>query len=237
MSSNIEDTGGLVIEPTSTVMADDIDDLLDEVESKFLAKAPAGPPYTSQNPPPVPKRKFSNPDTVKSRQAKIAAKQREKKEPEPEADSSINRGDSHELREAINDICGLPDTTEEIKRSGQANLLGHLSMPPPQKCFMVYLGGSSQYPGLSSSSAPRPCNNLRCTTCDFKVVMFNDLVWDKLTDHLFLRNNMPDYERLKQSLQRAKGWRAYACQCHCTSMNSLVEVRKHEILKWVCGSH
>lgn len=46
---------------------------------------------------------------------------------------------------------------------------------------------------------------MRCTSCDFKVVSFDDFEWDRSTDYLFLRNNAPEFERLKSNLNRKKG--------------------------------
>jgi len=46
---------------------------------------------------------------------------------------------------------------------------------------------------------------MRCTSCDFKVASFDDFEWDRSTDYLFLRNNAPDFERLKSKLNRKRG--------------------------------
>ena len=51
----------------------------------------------------------------------------------------------------------------------------------------------------------RACNALRCTSCDFNVEMFDDVIWDSKTDYLFLRNNVPNFEKLKVNLIRKKG--------------------------------
>ena len=52
------------------------------------------------------------------------------------------------------------------------------------------------------------CNQLRCTACDFRVCSFDNMVWSKDTSYLFLRNNTPDFEKLKSKLSRKKGCRA-----------------------------
>jgi len=46
----------------------------------------------------------------------------------------------------------------------------------------------------------RACDRLRCTDCDFKVSIYKDFIWDSSTDYLFLRNNMPDFSRLRAKL-------------------------------------
>ena len=51
----------------------------------------------------------------------------------------------------------------------------------------------------------RACDRLRCTSCDFQVVWFNDFVWHTRSDYLFFRNNVPDFGRLKKNLVRKKG--------------------------------
>lgn len=51
----------------------------------------------------------------------------------------------------------------------------------------------------------RSCDTLRCTSCDFKVASFDDFDWESSTDYLFLRNNAPDFDRLKSKLTRKKG--------------------------------
>lgn len=51
----------------------------------------------------------------------------------------------------------------------------------------------------------RTCDRLRCTDCDFNVLSFDDVHWASNTDYLFLRNNMPDYQRLKSKLKTKKG--------------------------------
>lgn len=51
----------------------------------------------------------------------------------------------------------------------------------------------------------RTCDQLRCTDCDFKVSTFDNFQWKKDTDYLFLRNNMPDFDRLRSKLMPKKG--------------------------------
>jgi hypothetical protein len=55
----------------------------------------------------------------------------------------------------------------------------------------------------------RPCNALRCTSCDFKVLALEDRRWDDTVDYLFLRNNMPDVQKLRAKLVPAKGARVH----------------------------
>lgn len=57
----------------------------------------------------------------------------------------------------------------------------------------------------------RACDQMRCTACDFKVSVFENLMWTKFTDYLFLRNNMPDFSRLKANLTHKPGSYSELC--------------------------
>ncbi|KAK3552008.1 hypothetical protein QTP70_031606 [Hemibagrus guttatus] len=106
-----------------------------------------------------------------------------------------------------------------------------------KKCCPVYLGGSSIASGVGTSVTQRACDQLRCTSCDFRVVMFDDQEWDSSCGYLFFRNNMPDCNKLRVKLTRKQGARAYACQCSWHSAITLSELRHIPKLKWVCGQH
>ncbi|GFY75239.1 protein C8orf37 homolog [Trichonephila inaurata madagascariensis] len=81
------------------------------------------------------------------------------------------------------------------------------------------------------------CDSLRCTSCDFKVSIFRDFAWDPSTNYLFLRNNMPDFEKVRSKLKVKRGWCAYGCQCHAMSVNVFMEMKKASHVKWVCAGH
>lgn len=63
------------------------------------------------------------------------------------------------------------------------------------KCYPVLLGGSDVGMGHCHSSVQRACNTLRCTSCDFRVIWFNDYCWHSSCDYLFFRNNVPEYDK------------------------------------------
>ncbi|GIY10249.1 protein C8orf37 homolog [Caerostris darwini] len=88
-----------------------------------------------------------------------------------------------------------------------------------------------------SISLHSACDSLRCTSCDFKVSIFRDYAWDPSTNYLFLRNNMPDFDKLRSKLKVKKGWCAYGCQCHAMSVNVFMELKKVSHVKWVCAGH
>lgn len=104
------------------------------------------------------------------------------------------------------------------------------------KCYPVLLGDPTIPLGLNKGDARKACSALRCTSCDFKVCMFDNVAWDDSCDYLFLRNNVPDFGKLQAKLSPTPGARAYACQCTWRSIHKLTPVRSDE-LKWVCGRH
>ena len=62
--------------------------------------------------------------------------------------------------------------------------------------------------GYSTGMAPRSCDNLMCLSCDFSVVSFDGWRWSNGgcdggsgADYLFLRNNYPDFQRLRDRIQ------------------------------------
>ncbi|KAL3859290.1 hypothetical protein ACJMK2_009515 [Sinanodonta woodiana] len=180
-------------------MADDIDDLLDEVETKYCTKERAG-------------------RGSKSRPAR-------------------RKTEEDDLDQVLNDICGdieyidtVPDKSTSRVRSNKEEKI----IKP--KCFPVYIGGSSCPQGVGNSFTKSTCDKLRCTDCDFRVVSFDNYAWHPDVDYLFLRNHVPDFQKLQAKLVKKNGSRAYCCQCRSTSVTELTEL-KDPTLKWVCGKH
>ncbi|XP_062254312.1 cilia- and flagella-associated protein 418 [Platichthys flesus] len=109
-----------------------------------------------------------------------------------------------------------------------------------RKCCPVFVGGSSVTNGVGTATSKRSCDRLRCISCDFRVLMFDDCEWDSSCDYLFLRNNVPDRQKLRDKLKKRRGFRAYACQCSWFSSSSSSEptaLGVHPQLRWVCGKH
>uniref|UniRef100_H2MKU7 Cilia- and flagella-associated protein 418 n=1 Tax=Oryzias latipes TaxID=8090 RepID=H2MKU7_ORYLA len=106
-----------------------------------------------------------------------------------------------------------------------------------RKCCPVFVGGSSVTNGVGTATSKRSCDQLRCVSCDFRVVMFDDCEWDQSCDYLFLRNNMPDCQKLRKKLKKKRGQRAYACQCSWFSASEPADLRDQPQLRWVCGKH
>lgn len=177
-------------------MAEDIDDLLEEVETKFLTK--------------------------------------DKKQSRSKSNRKEKRDNEYDIDDLLDDI-----KVEPIPKTSVASVSKDSTDFRPasgKKCFPVYLGGSSCSQGMANSFSQRACDKLRCTSCDFKVCSFDNFEWHSETDYLFLRNNVPDFHRLKSNLTPKNGCRAYCCQCSHRSIKDLTQLSDPQ-LKWVCGKH
>ncbi|XP_018427836.1 PREDICTED: protein C8orf37 homolog [Nanorana parkeri] len=111
------------------------------------------------------------------------------------------------------------------------------NQPHNKKCCPVYLGGTMISFGFGTHISERACSQLRCTSCDFSVLSFDDYKWDSSCDYLFFRNSMPEHSKLQSKMIRKKGTRAYACQCSWRSVYELTDLSKELQLRWVCGKH
>uniref|UniRef100_A0A3Q3VXV0 Cilia- and flagella-associated protein 418 n=1 Tax=Mola mola TaxID=94237 RepID=A0A3Q3VXV0_MOLML len=105
------------------------------------------------------------------------------------------------------------------------------------RCCPVFVGGSSVTNGVGTATSKRSCDQLRCTSCDFQVLIFDDCAWDVSCNYLFLRNNVPDQHKLRAKLKTRRGFRAYACQCSWFSALEPADLRGQPQLTWVCGKH
>ncbi|XP_076449196.1 cilia- and flagella-associated protein 418-like isoform X2 [Babylonia areolata] len=178
-------------------MADDIDDLLDEVETKYVDKKRSG--NESKRPKPVIRNNLDE-------------------------DISDILNDTHLDEKDVKRVTPVTENrTKPVTSSGQ-------------KCYPVFMGGSNHPTGLGTSISQRTCDQLRCTACDFKVCLFDNYKWASDTNYLFLRNNVPDFAKLKSKLSSAKGQRAYCCQCSWRTIKDLTSLEDPD-LKWHCGKH
>uniref|UniRef100_A0A673IYY2 Cilia- and flagella-associated protein 418 n=1 Tax=Sinocyclocheilus rhinocerous TaxID=307959 RepID=A0A673IYY2_9TELE len=157
-------------------MADDLDDLLDEVESKFCCSTSA------------------------SKQSTYALKQTDQKCANPEDKKQSRKQRCKKVQHDNDDIDAM---LQEILDEDYQPITFHETLTfSANRCCPVFLGGSSVPHGVGTSVSQRACNHLRCTSCDFSVIMFEDHEWDSSCDYLFFRNNMPDYHKLKAKLRR-----------------------------------
>ena len=87
------------------------------------------------------------------------------------------------------------------------------------------------------SHCSRCCNHLLCLSCNIDVVMFDNLAWMDEVDYLFLRNNIPDFGKLRTRMRNDRGTRAYACHCQWRSVRDVEEVTRRGRVSWVCKRH
>ncbi|XP_062898630.1 cilia- and flagella-associated protein 418 isoform X1 [Mobula hypostoma] len=199
-------------------MADDLDELLDEVELRFCrgGSAAAGAGREGEE------RTGGSP----GKEVKISSP----------SDETFQEED--DLNDLINDIFYDDPSISDLSMSSPGavtNCVGQRAKVT--KCSPVYLGGSSAPLGLGTNTSHRTCDQLRCTTCDFRVVILDNYEWSKSCDYLFFRNNIPDINKLKTKALRKRGVRAYACQCSWRSIQNLTDLKEEQQLRWVCGKH
>ncbi|XP_014768741.1 cilia- and flagella-associated protein 418 [Octopus bimaculoides] len=136
----------------------------------------------------------------------------------------------------LDDLLAETDDIKDYKADKQQKAVNPHSLDEVVKCFPVYLAGSHFPCGLSNISKKLSCDKLRCTSCDMKVLSFEDFAWLSSLDYLFLRNNFPNFKELRSKLKPQNGSRAYCCQCSWQTINTLSLLKQLET-KWVCGQH
>ncbi|XP_039256102.2 cilia- and flagella-associated protein 418-like [Styela clava] len=192
---------------------DDIDDLLDEVEREFALNE-----------------KSERPRNVK----KVNQREIPKR-------NAVQVGD--DMDKQIDDILGQDEDIfsdsimKQNNKKSMPELLNNASENKNTKCFPPCLGGTSMKKGISVTGHKRACNNLRCTSCDFKVLCFDNHQWNSSVDYLFFRNKMPDRVKLQLKLKKMPGCNAYCCQCSWKSIKEPTVISQCKDLKWVCGKH
>ncbi|XP_074645569.1 cilia- and flagella-associated protein 418-like [Tubulanus polymorphus] len=222
-------------------MADEIDDLLDEVESKFVINKSSN---SSKNV----KTKSNSSSTTSSSSSSscnftaagtgsgCGSKYNTQGGKLTQSRMKASNVDN-DLDAMIDDIMGMP-SEPQLKPVGNSGIsCKRIVTSAQKKCFPIFLGGTRCEQGLASSIQSKCCDRLRCTDCDFKIVQFDNCKWHSSTDYLFLRNNVPDHEKLRAKLTSELGTRSYACQCKWTSIRELTDLRTCKDLKWICGKH
>ncbi|XP_074510536.1 cilia- and flagella-associated protein 418 [Sebastes fasciatus] len=204
----------------------DLDELLDEVEQKFCRNVSVAS-SAREDPSEAGKRGKDN----EGRRQHSATK--------PEQPISSVSDDIDALLEELfeEDDTDSPQLKTEQSSKGTQVEKKLSSQSGGRKCCPVFVGGSSVTNGVGTATSKRSCDQLRCTSCDFRVLMFDDCEWDSSCDYLFLRNNMPDRQKLRAKLKKRRGLRAYACQCSWFSTSEPTDLRDQAQLRWVCGKH
>ncbi|XP_068615879.1 cilia- and flagella-associated protein 418 [Brachionichthys hirsutus] len=202
---------------------DDLDQLLDEVEKRFCRNVSVEPP-----------------SRVRASQPGMCGKgQRQHSPTKTDQPISSLAEDLDTLLDELleEDSSDAPRQETERVPPGTKEKKNLSSQSGGRKCCPVFTGGSSVKNGVGTATSPRSCDQLRCTSCDFRVLMFDDCEWDLSCDYLFLRNNMPDRQKLGAKLRRRRGFRAYGCQCSWFSTSEPADLRDRPRLTWVCGKH
>ncbi|XP_071785830.1 cilia- and flagella-associated protein 418-like [Asterias amurensis] len=213
-------------------MADDIDDLLDEVETKFCVRTPVKKEKSSRRQ----EDQSGNSDAAGKKKSLDGGGSRRAAATQSKRTSKSREDD--DLNSMIDDIIDGPEPPSALNRQGsQSSVHSRTQSTSQRRCHPVYVGGSDTPMGIGSAVSQRMCDQLRCTSCDFKIVFFDNFEWDSSCEYLFFRNNVPDFKKLSAKLKKRKGCRAYACQCMWRSVKTSFKVDQDTQLKWVCGKH
>lgn len=205
---------------------DDLDELLDEIEKKFCRNVSVASSARADS-------------NEAGKHGKDNDGQRKHSAAKPEKPISSITEDIDALLEELLEEDYSDSTkpkTEHFPKGPQVEKKLS-SQSGGRKCCPVFVGGSSVTNGVGTAASKRSCDQLRCTSCDFRVLMFDDCEWDPSCDYLFLRNNMPDRQKLRAKLKKRRGLRAYACQCSWFSTLEPTDLRDRPQLRWVCGKH
>ncbi|CAH6777383.1 2610301B20Rik [Phodopus roborovskii] len=210
-------------------MAKDLDELLDEVETKFCRLEPL-------------RLGLGERPTGCGGGGGTHSGDRTRAQEEEKLRSTETCEKEDDLDSLINEIFEEPNfdnkSFQKLKSKSSSNTSVGVSIQGLSKsCSPVYLSGSTIPCGIGTHTSQRACDRLRCLACDFRIVSYDDYVWDKSCDYLFFRNNMPEFHRLKAKLIRKEGARAYACQCSWRSVEELRDLQADHELRWVCGKH
>ncbi|CBN76249.1 conserved unknown protein [Ectocarpus siliculosus] len=138
-------------------------------------------------------------------------------------------------------IMVTPSTMPGEGRCAGGTTTAAVAVPPTKKrrrCGTVFVGGVATDRGFCASSlSQRACDKLRCTDCNFEVLCFHGRAWDDQTDYMFLRNNVPDTDKLSARLTPCSDSCAYACQCSWQNVKDVRALSPTERPRWACGGH
>ncbi|XP_049709615.1 cilia- and flagella-associated protein 418 isoform X3 [Elephas maximus indicus] len=171
-------------------MAKDLDELLDEVESKFCRPDPLRLGMVEQ-----PR------GTQSSDRSRADAKENLR------LTDTFKKAE--DLDSLINEIFEEPNFDKKpfkLKSKSSGNTSVKASIQGLGKsCSPVYLGGSTAPCGIGTNISQRACDHLRCIACDFWIVSYDDYMWDKSCNYLFFR-------RIAHSLPVKLRWKRMTSQ-------------------------
>ncbi|KAF7241131.1 hypothetical protein EG68_10701 [Paragonimus skrjabini miyazakii] len=124
------------------------------------------------------------------------------------------------------------------KFSGEKHLRKNPDKKQTFRCSITHLGGVQIPLGWSTlNNIKRACDQLKCTSCDNVIIVFENSGWRSGVDYFFLRTNYPNRINLGIKLKNLKGSRAYCCQCTSIGVTELVPLDQLPQLHWICGKH
>ncbi|XP_054841244.1 cilia- and flagella-associated protein 418 [Eublepharis macularius] len=216
-------------------MADDLEELLDEVEKKFCRLSRQDRSDGIRN-----RGKTENGTSDEEEEAEAASAGEKARVSKILPKCGSDEEDLDEIiKDIINDNSFAKNPAKYISKSSSLPAETNITSihVRGKKCCPVYLGGSTALCGIGTYISQRTCDRLRCTACDFRVSHHDDYQWDKSCDYLFFRNNMPEFSKLRTKMVKKKGTRAYACQCSWRSIDELTDLSMDRLLHWVCSKH
>mmetsp|Transcript_17270 Transcript_17270/g.27576 ORF Transcript_17270/g.27576 Transcript_17270/m.27576 type:complete len:214 (-) Transcript_17270:56-697(-) len=209
----------------------DVDQLLAEVDGVLDEATGSGSSAIQKfsQPQPEPKTKttkISTPITVATPERKKTGSEK------PAMSPTTALGEIDELLNEIDSVDALHVTGNDKKKFSTSG--SESSLSKKTKCNKVYLG-----PGNSSRTDGRKlCTRMRCTSCDFEVLRFDNSKWNDKVSYLFFRNNTPNVARLSVNLLSTQGNAAYCCQCSWISLEKVSSLDDSSIFskfRWTCA--
>ena len=107
-------------------------------------------------------------------------------------------------------------TAHTAERTVTAPRAAPSSTATAARCDPVCLGPMDD--GGQSRLGRERCPALRCTSCDFPVLLFPHSAWRVGADYMFFRLHCPDRAKLGAGLVQHAGAAAYCCQCSWLSV-------------------
>ncbi|KAK1331929.1 hypothetical protein QTO34_007605 [Cnephaeus nilssonii] len=184
-------------------MAKDLDELLDEVESKFCRPDPL---------------RLGRAERPKGYGGGILSHDRNRAEAEEKLRSTERFKKEDDLDSLINEIFEDPNFDKKsfkLKSKSSGNTSVRASIQGLGKsCSPVYLGGSTTPCGIGTATSQRSCDHLRCTACDFWVEQHARI------------------PQIKNKVGKEERSRAYACQCSWRTIGELTDLQTDHQLRW-----
>ncbi|XP_078254614.1 cilia- and flagella-associated protein 418 isoform X2 [Rhinoraja longicauda] len=161
-------------------MTDDLDQLLDEVEKRFCRSGPAAGEEGA-----------AAAGAGAGAGAAAGGPDKEVKSRSPTVPSVETFKEEVDLNDLIKDLFQDDPTVLDFSKSSRGAVTNSAAhQANGRKCSPVYLGGSSAPHGLGTNTSHRTCDQLRCTTCDFRVIALDDCEWNKSCDYFFFRSGV-----------------------------------------------